>query len=112
MIEFRKGGGNSIGNCDDERRPIVDENELSGYPWMNRILESVISEMKVPVFYLNVTRMTDYRKDGHPSIYRQKGVKWKDGMVQDCSHWCLPGIPDSWNELLYTTLLLSNSNSH
>jgi hypothetical protein len=31
-------------------------------------------------------------------------------MVQDCSHWCLPGIPDSWNELLYSTLLIAHTN--
>jgi hypothetical protein len=22
----------------------------------------------------------------------------------DCSHWCLPGVPDSWNELLYAQI--------
>ncbi|WCJ23388.1 Protein trichome birefringence [Euphorbia peplus] len=111
---FRKEQWNSSGTCDDEKQPITNENELPTYPWMNRILESVISEMKVEVFYMNITRMTDYRKDGHPSIYRMK--KSDDHhdhdhdmmMVQDCSHWCLPGVPDSWNELLYTTLLLSH----
>ncbi|KAJ0441629.1 putative PC-Esterase [Helianthus annuus] len=20
---------------------------------------------------------------------------------QDCSHWCLPGVPDAWKEILY-----------
>ncbi|KAG6505065.1 hypothetical protein ZIOFF_037413 [Zingiber officinale] len=23
----------------------------------------------------------------------------------DCSHWCLPGLPDTWNELLFASLL-------
>jgi hypothetical protein len=23
---------------------------------------------------------------------------------QDCVHWCLPGVPDTWNELLYALL--------
>ncbi|PPD70897.1 hypothetical protein GOBAR_DD32223 [Gossypium barbadense] len=27
------------------------------------------------------------------------------GRVQDCSHWCLPGVPDTWNELLYASLV-------
>ncbi|KAK9922706.1 hypothetical protein M0R45_031158 [Rubus argutus] len=22
----------------------------------------------------------------------------------DCSHWCLPGLPDTWNDLLYAAL--------
>ncbi|XP_065863756.1 protein trichome birefringence-like 4 [Euphorbia lathyris] len=103
---FRKEQWNSSGSCEDEKEPISNEKEVAGYPWMMRILERVISEMKVEVLYLNITRMTDYRKDGHPSIYRQKNKN--DDMIQDCSHWCLPGIPDSWNELLYTTLLLSH----
>lgn len=74
---------------------------------MMRVLESVISEMKTPVVYLNITKMTDYRKEGHPSIFREAKSKRRPGMFQDCSHWCLPGVPDSWNQLLYATLLQS-----
>ncbi|MCE7766848.1 hypothetical protein GQL56_29935, partial [Pseudomonas putida] len=22
----------------------------------------------------------------------------------DCTHWCLPGLPDTWNQLFYTAL--------
>ncbi|KAM7275004.1 hypothetical protein ACFE04_016870 [Oxalis oulophora] len=24
----------------------------------------------------------------------------------DCNHWCLPGLPDTWNKLLYASLVL------
>ena len=24
--------------------------------------------------------------------------------VRDCSHWCLPGVPDVWNQFLQHTL--------
>ncbi|GAV91411.1 PC-Esterase domain-containing protein/PMR5N domain-containing protein [Cephalotus follicularis] len=100
---FRKGQWYSGGHCDGETQPVADDtNYYAPYPWMMSILESVIAEMKTPIFYLNITKMTDYRKDGHPSIYRRS-----PGTTQDCSHWCLPGVPDSWNELLYATLLLS-----
>jgi len=55
---------------------------------------------------LNVTGMTSRRRDGHLSLYY---LGPKVGPVsphkQDCSHWCLPGVPDSWNELLYAILL-------
>ncbi|KAJ9181843.1 hypothetical protein P3X46_005891 [Hevea brasiliensis] len=105
---FRKGQWNSGGHCESERQPMTNDTELAPYPWMMSILESVISEMKTPVFYLNITKMTDYRKDGHPSIYRQPEIRRTHGMIQDCSHWCLPGVPDFWNELLYATLLLSH----
>ncbi|CAI5963699.1 unnamed protein product [Closterium sp. NIES-64] len=30
------------------------------------------------------------------------------GMTRDCVHWCLPGVPDTWNELLYADLLQSD----
>ncbi|KAL1112377.1 hypothetical protein V6Z11_D02G122100 [Gossypium hirsutum] len=26
-------------------------------------------------------------------------------MVPDCSHWCLPGLPDIWNEIFLSYLL-------
>ncbi|KAK6930242.1 PC-Esterase [Dillenia turbinata] len=105
---FKGGQWNSGGNCNGETQPITNETYLSPYPWMMSILENVISEMKIPVLYLNITKMTDYRKDGHPSIYRIAGNQRNPGMYQDCSHWCLPGVPDSWNELLYATLLMSH----
>lgn len=100
---------NSGGSCDGETLPITNDTYLSPYPWMMSILESVISGMKTPVFFLNITKMTDYRKDGHPSIFSQPETITRPGMVQDCSHWYLPGIRDSWNELLYATLLTSHN---
>ncbi|KAK3015640.1 hypothetical protein RJ639_005514 [Escallonia herrerae] len=110
----RGGQWQSGGNCDGETEPITSETHLAPYPWMMSILESVIAEMKTPVFYLNVTRMTDYRKDGHPSIFRPAkahNTGRNPGMIQDCSHWCLPGVPDTWNELLFATLLTSHHSS-
>ncbi|KAL3505660.1 hypothetical protein ACH5RR_031042 [Cinchona calisaya] len=104
---FKGGRWNSGGSCDGETLPITNDTYLSPYPWMMRIIESVIAEMKTPAFFLNITKMTDYRKDGHPSIFSQAESIRRPGMIQDCSHWCLPGIPDSWNEILYATLLTS-----
>ncbi|KAL1372426.1 protein trichome birefringence-like 4 [Arachis hypogaea] len=108
---YKGGQWNSGGKCDGEKEPITNERYLGEYPWTMRILESVISEMKTPVFYLNITKMTDYRKDGHPSVNNNNKGRLRT-TVQDCSHWCLPGIPDSWNELLYATLLIAHNNTH
>ncbi|XP_008791066.2 protein trichome birefringence-like 4 [Phoenix dactylifera] len=95
----------SGGTCDGETLPITNDKHLAKYPALMQILGSVIKEMRTPVLYLNITRMTDYRKDAHPSVYRQPAAQRKPGAVQDCSHWCLPGVPDAWNELLYAMLL-------
>jgi len=55
---------------------------------------------------LNVTSMSARRKDGHPSVYYLGSSIGPPSLHrQDCSHWYLPGVPDSWNELLYTLLL-------
>ncbi|XXG41432.1 hypothetical protein AAC387_Pa01g1888 [Persea americana] len=102
---FRKGHWNSGGTCSGETRPITKDRNLERYPPLMSTLESVLSKMMTPVSYLNITKMTNYRKDGHPSIFRHPGAA--DLRVEDCSHWCLPGVPDAWNELLYASLLMS-----
>lgn len=80
-----------------------------------RALEHVLLETRSPVVYLNISRLTDYRKDGHPSIHRMEYKSEEERMAaersQDCSHWCLPGVPDTWNELLYASLLKAGKGS-
>ncbi|KAK1262065.1 hypothetical protein QJS04_geneDACA008907 [Acorus gramineus] len=99
---FKGGQWNSGGSCNGETQPIYNDTQLGRYPKMMSILEETIGGMQTPVYYLNITRMSDYRKDGHPSVFRhpQKG----ELRGQDCSHWCLPGVPDAWNELLYAAI--------
>jgi hypothetical protein len=46
---------------------------------------------------LNVTHMSEFRADAHPSTTGGK----KHG---DCMHWCLPGPTDTWNDLLAANL--------
>ncbi|KAB2086960.1 hypothetical protein ES319_A04G071100v1 [Gossypium barbadense] len=113
---FSGGQWNSGGACDSETKPIKNETYLKPYPPKMLVLESVLKGMKTHVTYLNITRLTDFRKDGHPSIYRKhpKQTVPEDERVaplkyQDCSHWCLPGVPDSWNELLYAELLVKEN---
>ncbi|KAH7844503.1 hypothetical protein Vadar_028731 [Vaccinium darrowii] len=106
---FRGGQWNSGGKCDRETEPIKNKTYLSPYPPKMEVLERVLKGMKTPVSYMNISRMTDYRKDGHPSIYREQNLTGEERKaqlsIQDCSHWCLPGVPDAWNELLYAELL-------
>ncbi|WMV52642.1 hypothetical protein MTR67_046027 [Solanum verrucosum] len=107
---FSGGQWNSGGACDSETEPIKNDTYLTPYPSKMKVLEDVFKGMKTRVSYLNITRMTDYRKDGHPSIYRKPNLTLKERRsqwrYQDCSHWCLPGVPDAWNELLYAELLV------
>uniref|UniRef100_A0A0D9WZ51 Uncharacterized protein n=1 Tax=Leersia perrieri TaxID=77586 RepID=A0A0D9WZ51_9ORYZ len=47
---------------------------------------------------LDITRMSEFRADAHPST---TGGKKHD----DCMHWCLPGPTDTWNDLLAANLV-------
>ncbi|XP_073034098.1 protein trichome birefringence-like [Primulina eburnea] len=110
---FSGGQWNSGGQCDHETEPIKNETYLTPYPPKMTVLEKVFKGMKTHVTYMNVTRMTDYRKDGHPSIYRKQHLSEEERRsplsFQDCSHWCLPGVPDAWNEILYAELLVKSN---
>lgn len=63
------------------------------------IVERIVQKIRKKVRLLNVTYLSQLRKDGHPSAYGFGGPN-----ATDCSHWCLPGVPDTWNHLLYASL--------
>ncbi|KAI8527046.1 hypothetical protein RHMOL_Rhmol12G0046000 [Rhododendron molle] len=115
VIHFRGGRWNSGGKCHKETEPISNEKFLAKYPSKMKVLENIVQEMKTTVLYLNISRLTDYRIDGHPSIYRRQYNTVEEQIAamhfQDCSHWCLPGVPDTWNELLYASLLQAGKGS-
>ncbi|XP_016480403.1 protein trichome birefringence-like 6 [Nicotiana tabacum] len=98
---FSGGQWNTGGHCREASQPLP-ETYNGEYPEKNMLVEQIIGKMKTPVTFLNITGLSDYRVDAHPSIYGRKPGSCS--RVQDCSHWCLPGVPDTWNEILYTHL--------
>ncbi|GAV76882.1 PC-Esterase domain-containing protein/PMR5N domain-containing protein [Cephalotus follicularis] len=102
----------SEGNCYNEKTPIdfdVYWGSGSDLPTM-RMVEKVLNRLSSKVSVINITQLSEYRKDGHPSIYRKF---WETlspeklsnpSSYSDCIHWCLPGVPDVWNELLFHLL--------
>lgn len=100
-----------VGNrCYNETQPVMEKGYI-GFGTDKRIMrvvEDVVGRMKkVVVSILNITQMSEYRKDGHASVYTEYGGKRKqksDPKYADCIHWCLPGLPDVWNQLLYSFL--------
>ena len=51
---------------------------------------------------MDVMGMSGQRADGRPSAHLNRT---RDGIaVHDCLHWCLPGVPDAWNEVLINYL--------
>lgn len=76
------------------------------------IASNVTKSMKVGVHFINITTLSEYRKDAHTSVHtiRQGKMLTKEQQADpatyaDCIHWCLPGLPDTWNEFLYTHII-------
>ncbi|XP_057784790.1 protein trichome birefringence-like 38 [Salvia miltiorrhiza] len=93
-----------VSDCSRETTPVEGSTYPAGEPLALKVLKSVLerktSSPSMPVGLLDITTLSQLRKDGHPSKYNLLG-----GM--DCTHWCLAGVPDTWNLLLYTELLRS-----
>jgi hypothetical protein len=53
---------------------------------------------------VNLTYMSEFRADAHPAAWLgKKGVVAAYG--QDCMHWCLPGVPDTWVDVMAAQIL-------
>ena len=77
---------------------------------MMSVVEKVVKKMKVPVTFINITQISEYRIDAHSSVYTETGGKLlteeekANPRNADCIHWCLPGVPDTWNQIFLTML--------
>ncbi|KAJ9687049.1 hypothetical protein PVL29_015773 [Vitis rotundifolia] len=111
MNETQKSGG----SCHLETLPDMSSSPVS--PETGPQLENAIDVLSehsnehsnnsqvMKLDLLSVTLMTSLRKDGHLSVYhRGPGLGLAPLHRQDCSHWCLPSVPNSWNELLCGSL--------
>ncbi|KAL2945091.1 Protein ESKIMO 1 [Bienertia sinuspersici] len=82
-----------------------------------KIARNVTNSMKrVPISFINITSLSEYRKDAHTSVHTIKQGKLLTPEQQadpehfaDCIHWCLPGLPDTWNEFLYTRIIAQST---
>ncbi|XP_023554015.1 protein trichome birefringence-like 12 isoform X1 [Cucurbita pepo subsp. pepo] len=64
---------------------------------INRLINEAIRDTDIEV--LDLTHMSEFRADAHPAIWLGR----KDAVAvwgQDCMHWCLPGVPDTWVDIL------------
>lgn len=94
-------------NCYGETAPMSGTTYPGAYPDQMRVVDTVLRDMRTPTFLLDITMLSEMRKDGHPSIYSgdlSPEQRANPAQSADCSHWCLPGLPDTWNQLFYTTL--------
>ncbi|RVX03014.1 Protein trichome birefringence-like 33 [Vitis vinifera] len=105
-------GGEAGKNCYNETTMIEDPTYW-GSDCRKSVMEvigEVFSKSKVPITFLNITQLSSYRRDAHTSIYKKQWSPLTPEQLAnpvtyaDCVHWCLPGLQDTWNELLFTKL--------
>ncbi|KAH0457695.1 hypothetical protein IEQ34_013010 [Dendrobium chrysotoxum] len=105
-------GGEPDGNCYNETTPIKDPNYWgrSSSKGIMRVIREVFDKSNVPITVINITQLSEYRNDAHTSIYKKQWSPLTPEQLAnpksyaDCVHWCLPGLQDTWNELLYAKL--------
>merc|ERR1719263_695164 len=96
---FFHGDWDSHGNCEGYKEP---NNDFSSYKNLgslgkqrveetNSMLRSLAKQFssQYKVSILDITDMSWGRADAHPG---GEATNWND-----CAHWCLPGVPDTWN---------------
>ncbi|KAD5318181.1 hypothetical protein R6Q59_033454 [Mikania micrantha] len=83
-------------SCSGQQVPLLTTTYPGASPPALAVLKKSLQTIKKPVTLLDITNLSLLRIDGHPSAY---GL----GVV-DCSHWCLAGVPDTWNVLLYNLM--------
>ncbi|KAF5757093.1 putative PMR5 domain, PC-Esterase [Helianthus annuus] len=87
-----------VTNCAKEMLPIKGSMYSGGIPLAEKVVEQVLSGVRKQVSLLNITRLSQLRKDAHPSSFNAfRGM--------DCTHWCVSGVPDTWNQLLAAALV-------
>ncbi|KAL7136108.1 hypothetical protein ABFS83_10G007200 [Erythranthe nasuta] len=106
------------GHCYNVTEPIMKEDYrgITTDTDMMRTAESTIQKLEkrgLKAEYLNITHLSDYRRDAHTSIYRKFGDLSDDQLsnpksYSDCVHWCLPGVPDVWNQIFYSYIINSS----
>lgn len=85
------------GNCKNTV-PFTQGSEVFQEGSSDNIVETAVKGTRVNI--LDITALSALRDEAHKSQYHIFGTS----AYYDCLHWCLPGIPDTWNELLVAQL--------
>ncbi|XXG80036.1 hypothetical protein AAC387_Pa09g0988 [Persea americana] len=94
---FFNGDWNTGGSCDNTA-PLASGDTVSQDESQDTVVAGAVEGTGVRL--LDITAISQLRDEGHISRY---SIKATEGM-RDCLHWCLPGIPDTWNEILFAQL--------
>ncbi|GKV45313.1 hypothetical protein SLEP1_g52418 [Rubroshorea leprosula] len=88
--------------CLGQTEPVLGTTYPGGIPPGLAVQKTSIEAVTDLVKFFDTTNLSLFRKDGHPSKFNDKGAA---GEGVDCIHWCVPGVPDTWNEILYNLIV-------
>lgn len=77
---------------------------------VNQLIRSALSGHKTFELF-DVADMSEFRADAHPSLWlgsKDAHLLWG----QDCLHWCLPGVPDTWVDMLAAMVSRHTNSKH
>ncbi|KAK9107468.1 hypothetical protein Syun_023479 [Stephania yunnanensis] len=94
---FFNGDWNTGGSCDNTT-PLAGGKEVTRDDSSDPLASRAVKGTKVKL--LDITAISQLRDEAHMSRYSIRGTPG----TQDCLHWCLPGVPDTWNEILAAQL--------
>ncbi|KAK9674212.1 hypothetical protein RND81_12G218700 [Saponaria officinalis] len=98
-IKGRTFGKPKAKNCIGETKPVNGSKSPSTQARGIELVKNTMAQMENPFLFLDVSLLTRSRPDAHPMGF--------DGLRhtgKDCTHWCVAGVPDTWNLLLYASL--------
>ncbi|GER40928.1 trichome birefringence-like [Striga asiatica] len=94
---FFNGDWNTGGTCDNTT-PLSGGKEVLKDESSDPDAAEAVKGTNVKL--LDITALSELRDEGHISRY---SIRATPGM-QDCLHWCMPGVPDTWNEILFAQI--------
>ncbi|XP_065850550.1 protein trichome birefringence-like 16 [Euphorbia lathyris] len=94
---FANGDWNTGGSCDNTV-PMSIGKEISQDKSSDYSAGNAVKGTGVKI--LDITALSQLRDEGHISKY---SITASAG-VHDCLHWCLPGVPDTWNKILFAQI--------
>ncbi|CAN6174237.1 unnamed protein product [Urochloa humidicola] len=95
---FVNGDWNTGGTCGNTI-PLSNGSEVLQDHSIDIPAETAVKGTRVKL--LDITAISKLRDEGHIS---NSSFKKASTGINDCLHWCLPGIPDMWNEILFAQI--------
>ncbi|GJP56312.1 hypothetical protein CLOM_g15379 [Closterium sp. NIES-68] len=90
-------------NCSVIQQPLTVQ-QIANMEWAVDAVGTRKAQLKVfqhalEFKIIDITTLSLYRADGHLQSY----FDIKGGI--DCLHWCIPGVPDTWANIIYSYMM-------